>query len=73
LKGGPDFREEFNFNERGPVRVLQRPQSNKSLYIPPPQAEIQLPPSLSNERMMRFNSSVDGKALLHDLDNKFEQ
>jgi hypothetical protein len=27
-----------------------------------------LPPALGHEKLMRFNSTVDGKALLHDLD-----
>lgn len=31
-----------------------------------------LPPVLRDERNLKFNSSVDGKALLHDLDQKFE-
>ncbi len=34
--------------------------------------EMMLPPSLSQDKLMRFNSSLDGKALLHDLDSKFE-
>ena len=37
-----------------------------------PITDIQLPASLSSERLMRFNSNVDGKALLHDLDQKFD-
>lgn len=33
---------------------------------------MMLPPILAADRMMKFNSSVDGKALLHDLDMKFD-
>lgn len=35
-------------------------------------ADIQLPPSMSQDKLMRFNANIDGKALLHDLDQKFE-
>jgi hypothetical protein len=31
-----------------------------------------LPPVLGHDKLMRFNSTVDGKALLHDLDQKFD-
>ena len=34
--------------------------------------EISLPPSMSQDKLMRFNANIDGKALLHDLDQKFE-
>ena len=27
---------------------------------------------MSNDKMMKFSANVDGKALLHDLDQKFE-
>ena len=70
-----DFRDEFNINSRGPVRL--RPQSNQlrdqnAYDMGAPMNEMMLPPSLSQDKLMRFNSSLDGKALLHDLDMKFE-
>jgi hypothetical protein len=40
---------------------LEQPQSTELQHRP-------LPASLSQERLMKFNASVDGKALLHDLD-----
>lgn len=31
-----------------------------------------MPPQLGQDKLMRFNAGIDGKALLHDLDQKFE-
>ena len=79
-RGAADFREEYQIDGRGPFRGAARPRSNNQQQqllqqnqqqVPQPiLAEIQPMP----EKMMRFNASagVDGKALLHDLDQKFE-
>jgi hypothetical protein len=83
IGGGPanrqNFREEYQIDPRGPFRMNPgRPRSNQqlqSLQNPPAaaiNADITLPPSVSQDKMMRFNAQVDGKALLHDLDQKFE-
>ena len=71
-----NFREEYQIDPRGPFRMNPgRPRSNQqlqSLQNPPPMnavnADIQMPPQIGQDKMMRFNSQVDGKALLHDLD-----
>lgn len=73
---GADFREEFQISSRGPMK-LQRPMSNQirqqnSFVMPQQTNDMMLPPILAADRMMKFNSSVDGKALLHDLDMKFD-
>jgi len=31
-----------------------------------------MPSQLGQDKLMRFNAGIDGKALLHDLDQKFE-
>lgn len=73
-EGRGDFRDEYNIDARGPVR-LTRPMSNQ---LQPQQSFVQpsneplLPPVLSQDRLMKFTSGVDGKALLHDLDMKFD-
>jgi len=36
------------------------------------QLESLLPTVLQNEKMMKFGANIDGKALLHDLDQKFD-
>jgi hypothetical protein len=77
-RGPNDFREEFNIDPRGPIRGGGlRPRSNINAGQPQGMpgnitADINLPPSISQDKLMRFNANVDGKALLHDLDQKFE-
>lgn len=72
--GRGDFREEFQIDPRGPLR-LGRPASNQLQHQ---QSFVErsgepLLPSVLGDKLMKFNAGVDGKALLHDLDMKFEQ
>ena len=63
-----DFRDQYNIDSKGPFR-LNRPKSNQQrLQGQQPDAL----PSMSQDRLMKFNANIDGKALLHDLDQKFE-
>lgn len=73
-EGRGDFREEFNIDARGPIR-LNRPMSNQlqalQSFIQQPNEPL-LPPVLTQDKLMKFTAGVDGKALLHDLDMKFD-
>jgi len=39
MKAGPDFREEFNFDARGPIKPA-RPLSNQQVQMPSQSMEI---------------------------------
>ena len=67
--GKGDFREEFQIDPRGPVR-LGRPLSNQLQHQ---QSFAERPSEPLLPSLARAGAALDGRALLHDLDAKFEQ